>query len=64
MYIIPKDSIIPENMALVQDKRNLPEWEHYYLVSREPCMPEIHKKNVVDFVVRNETRLCFECLNR
>ena len=64
MYIIPKGSIIPDNMALVQDERNLPEWDHYYLVSREPCSREIHMKNVIDFVVKNESRLRFKCENR
>jgi len=64
MYIVPKGSIIPGTLALMQDKRNLPESDHYYLVSREPCSLEEHQKNVAGFVVKNESRLRFKCENR
>jgi len=64
MYIIPKGSVIPENMALLRDERIVPDWEHYTLVNREPCLPEVHEQNAVDFVVKNESRLCFQCVNR
>ena len=64
IYIIPKGSIIPENMALLRDERILPSWTSYNLIIREPCLPEAHERIVADFVVKNETRLCFQCVNR
>lgn len=64
IYIIPKGTVIPDTMALLQDKRIATDWKTFYLVTREPCTPEISEQNTVDFVVRNETRLCFECVNR
>lgn len=62
LYIIPKDTPIPETMALLQDKRAVPRWDfgEYYLVTREPCTPEVHKRNVFDFVSFNGSRPCFE----
>ena len=59
VYVIPKGTINPDTMALLQDKRDHCDESPYELVIREPCSPEVFEKNIDEFILDGGLRLCF-----